>query len=199
MFAENLRSLRRNKKLTQNDLALIFNVSNGTIAMWETGKRTPDTETLKKIANFFNTSLDYLLSNAQKHGQGVKIPVLGVIPAGIPIEAVEDVLGYEEITPKLASTGEFFALKVKGDSMLPDIKNGDILIVRQQEDAENGDTCVIMVNGNDATVKKIKKMESGIMLIPNNSDFETMFFCNEEILSLPVRIIGKAIEIRRSL
>lgn len=83
--------------------------------------------------------------------------------------------------------------------MLPDIKNGDILIVRQQEDAENGDTCVIMVNGNDATVKKIKKMESGIMLIPNNSDFETMFFSNEEILSLPVRIIGKAIEIRRSL
>ena len=193
-----LKELRKLNKITQDKLAEKIGVARSTISMYEVGASEPDIQILTKLANFFNCSIDYLLGNDKK-SQGVKIPVLGVIPAGIPIEAVEDVLGYEEITPKLASTGEFFALKVKGDSMLPDIKNGDILIVRQQEDAENGDTCVIMVNGYDATVKKIKKMESGIMLIPNNSDFETMFFCNEEILSLPVRIIGKAIEIRRSL
>ena len=193
-----LKELRKLNKITQDKLAEKIGVARSTISMYEVGASEPDIQILTKLANFFNCSIDYLLGNDKK-SQGVKIPVLGVIPAGIPIEAVEDVLGYEEITPKLASTGEFFALKVKGDSMLPDIKNGDILIVRQQEDAENGDTCVIMVNGNDATVKKIKKMESGIMLIPNNSDFETMFFSNEEILSLPVRIIGKAIEIRRSL
>lgn len=193
-----LKELRKLNKITQDKLAEKIGVARSTISMYEVGASEPDIQILTKLANFFNCSIDYLLGNDTK-SQGVKIPVLGVIPAGIPIEAVEDILGYEEITPKLASTGEFFALKVKGDSMLPDIKNGDILIVRQQEDAENGDTCVIMVNGNDATVKKIKKMESGIMLIPNNSDFETMFFSNEEILSLPVRIIGKAIEIRRSL
>ena len=193
-----LKELRKLNKITQDKLAEKIGVARSTISMYEVGASEPDIQILTKLANFFNCSIDYLLGNDTK-SQGVKIPVLGVIPAGIPIEAVEDVLGYEEITPKLASTGEFFALKVKGDSMLPDIKNGDILIVRQQEDAENGDTCVIMVNGNDATVKKIKKMESGIMLIPNNSDFETMFFSNQEILSLPVRIIGKAIEIRRSL
>ncbi len=193
-----LKELRKLNKITQDKLAEKIGVARSTISMYEVGASEPDIQILTKLANFFNCSIDYLLGNDKK-SQGVKIPVLGVIPAGIPIEAVEDVLGYEEITPKLASTGEFFALKVKGDSMLPDIKNGDILIVRQQEDAENGDTCVIMVNGYDATVKKIKKMESGIMLIPNNSDFETMFFSNEEILSLPVRIIGKAIEIRRSL
>lgn len=195
-----LKELRKEHNITQLQLSNKIGVSRSAIAMYETNQTQPDLDVVKKIAEYFNVSIDYLLdNNDSNHSKVIKIPVLGVIPAGVPIEAIEDVLGYEEITPKLASTGEFFALKVKGDSMLPDIKNGDILIVRKQDDAENGDICVVMVNGNDATVKKIKKMESGLMLIPNNSDYETMFFGNEEIITKPVRIIGKAIEIRRSL
>lgn len=192
-----LKELRKLKSLTQEKLAKDIGVARSTIAMYESGASEPDIEILGKLSNYFNVTIDYLLGNAKK--TGVKIPVLGVIPAGIPIEAVEDILDYEEISQEMASKGEYFALKVKGDSMLPNIQDGDILIVRQQETAENGDTCVVMVNGYDATVKKIKKMETGIMLIPNNADYETMFFTTQEIIEKPVHIIGKAVEIRRSL
>lgn len=86
-----------------------------------------------------------------------KIPVLGVIPAGTPIEAVEDILDYEDISEDMARRGNYFALKVRGDSMLPTVKDGDVVIVRQQEDAESGQICVVMINGYDATLKEIKK------------------------------------------
>ena len=157
MFSEQLRKLRRLNNLTQTELSKLLNVSNGTIAMWETDKRQPDIDTLKKLANFFNVTTDYLLGKDIKdNNKGVKIPVLGVVPAGVPIEAIEEILEYEEITPEMAKSGEYFGLKVKGDSMSPNILEGDILIVRKQEDANSGDICVVMVNGDVATVKKIK-------------------------------------------
>ena len=74
--------------------------------------------------------------------------------------------------------------------------NGDVVIVRKQNDAESGDVCVIMVNGNDATLKAIKKDASGISLVPYNSNYSPMFYSNEQIASLPVRIIGKVVELR---
>lgn len=199
MFSEQLRKLRRLNNLTQTELSKLLNVSNGTIAMWETDKRQPDIDTLKKLANFFNVTTDYLLGKDIKdNNKGVKIPVLGVVPAGIPIEAIEEILEYEEITPEMAKSGEYFGLKVKGDSMSPNILEGDILIVRKQEDANSGDICVVMVNGDDATVKKIKKDPKGLTLIPNNPAYDVTYFTNEEIVSIPVRIIGKVVESRRS-
>lgn len=199
MFSEQLRKLRRLNNLTQTELSKLLNVSNGTIAMWETDKRQPDIDTLKKLANFFNVTTDYLLGKDIKdNNKGVKIPVLGVVPAGVPIEAIEEILEYEEITPEMAKSGEYFGLKVKGDSMSPNILEGDILIVRKQEDANSGDICVVMVNGDDATVKKIKKDPKGLTLIPNNPAYDVTYFTNEEIVSIPVRIIGKVVESRRS-
>ena len=138
----------------------------------------------------------YEKSNESK--KGVKIPVLGTVPAGVPIEAIEEILDYEEITPELARTGEFFGLKVRGDSMAPVIMENDVLIVKKQDDANTGDVCVVMVNGDDATVKKLKKNNNGIALIPNNPAYEPMYYSNKEINSLPVHIIGKVIESRRS-
>lgn len=199
MFSEQLRKLRRLNNLTQTELSKLLNVSNGTIAMWETDKRQPDIDTLKKLANFFNVTTDYLLGKDIKdNNKGVKIPVLGVVPAGVPIEAIEEILEYEEITPEMAKSGEYFGLKVKGDSMSPNILEGDVLIVRKQEDANSGDICVVMVNGDDATVKKIKKDPKGLTLIPNNPAYDVTYFTNEEIVSIPVRIIGKVVESRRS-
>lgn len=89
-------------------------------------------------------------------GRGVRIPVLGRVVAGIPIEAVEEILDYEEITPELAATGEFFALKIRGHSMEPRMMEGDVVIVRKQEDVESGDVAIVLVNGNEATVKRVK-------------------------------------------
>lgn len=200
MFGENLRKLRREKKLTQTELAEILCVSSGTIAMWETSKRNPDFSLIIKIAEFFNVSVDSLLGNASLK-KGIQIPVLGSIPAGIPLEAITDILDYEEIPEKMAKSGEYFALKVKGDSMAPKILNGDIVIIRKQEDAESGNVCVVMVNGYDATLKEIKKDTAGIWVLPYNpnSDFKPTFYSKKEIEELPVRIIGVAVEIRRSL
>lgn len=119
--------------------------------------------------------------------------------AGIPIEAVEEILDYEEITPGLAATGEFFALQVRDDSMLPKLEKGDVVIVKKQEDVETGDIAIVLVNGDEATIKQIKKVDGGIMLYGFNPDvYEPHFYSNQQIEELPVRILGKVIESRRS-
>lgn len=78
--------------------------------------------------------------------------------AGIPIEAIEDVIDYEEISEELAHTGDFFALKIKGDSMEPRICNGDVVIVRKQNYAESGDLVIVLVNGDSANLQKVGKV-----------------------------------------
>ncbi|MBQ8845064.1 MAG: helix-turn-helix domain-containing protein [Clostridia bacterium] len=197
----NLKQLRTQKGITQEKLAKCIGISRSTIAMYETGGSEPDLQTLTKIAEFFNTTTDNLLGKITPTNKAKKIPVLGTIPAGIPIEAIEEILDYEEISEEMALRGEYFALKVKGDSMLPTIKNGDVVIVRQQDDAESGKICVVMINGYDATLKEIKKDPNGIWILPHNSnnEFKPTFYTNQEILDTPVRIIGVAVEIRRSL
>lgn len=198
-----LKELRNICRITQSKLAEKIGVSRSTIAMYETGSSEPDIDTLNKIADFFKVSLDFLMErgDASIKPSGVKIPVLGAIPAGIPIDAIEDVIDYEEITEDMAKTGTFFGLKVQGDSMIPTINAGDTLIIRQQNDAENGKICVVMVNGYAATLKAIKKEANGLWLMPHNpnSDFKPTFYTNKEVEELPVRILGVAVEIRRSL
>lgn len=201
-----LKRLREEKNMTQAELGKALEISPSAIGMYEQGRRTPDIPTLKKIASYFNVSLDYLLGNApaktvqqKTTGRGVRIPVLGRVVAGIPIEAVEEILDYEEITPELAATGEFFALQVRGDSMLPKLEEGDVVIVKKQEDVETGDIAIVLVNGDEATIKQVKKVNGGIMLYGFNPDvYEPHFYSNQQIEELPVRILGKVIESRRS-
>lgn len=200
---EKLKELRKRKNLTMKELGSQLNLAESTISLYENGKREPDLSTLTKIAHYFNVTTDYLLgkSTYETKQKGVKIPVLGIIPAGIPIEAIEDILDYEEISEDMAKRGEYFALKVSGDSMLPTIKNGDVVIIRQQDDAESGKICVVMINGYDATLKEIKKETDGLWVLPHNpnSDFKPTYFSNKQVIDTPVRIIGVAVEIRRSL
>ncbi len=130
----------------------------------------------------------------------VKIPILGKVPAGIPIEAIEDVLGYEEIPYDWIKNGnKYFALKVNGDSMYPDYRTGDIIIIKQQPDCESGDDCVVMVNGDDATFKRVIKQEKNLILKPLNNEYEPYSFDEYDIMTKPVRVIGVAIEVRRKL
>ena len=124
------------------------------------------------------------------------IPVLGKVVAGYPIEAVENILDYEEISDEMAQQGDFFALQVKGDSMEPRIKEGDVVIVRKQEDVDSGDIAIMLVNGDEATIKKVQKFSGGINLIPSNSSYEVITYTNKEVLSLPVRCLGKVVELR---
>lgn len=204
MISENLKTLRKLKGKTQQQIAKILNVSQNAYCKYELGAAEPNIDTLKFLANYFGVSVDYLIGkedDLKNCKRGVKVPVLGTIPAGIPIEAIEDILDFEEITEEMANKGDYFALKVKGNSMLPTIWDGDIVIVKKQEDAENGKICVVMINGNDATLKEVKKDAQGIWVLPHNptSEFTAKFYTNEEIEKLPVKILGVAVEIRRPI
>lgn len=194
MFKDQLKLLRSQKGLSQAELANQLNISPSTVAMWESGKREPrDYETLELIADYFNVNMEVLLTGKLSP---TKIPVLGKVVAGIPIEAVEDIIDYEEIPESMAKQGEYFALQIKGSSMEPKFSEGDVVIVRKQEDVDNGDIAIVLVNGNEATVKKIKKFENGINLIPTNPDYEVLTYTSKEIKNLPVQIIGKVVELR---
>lgn len=134
--------------------------------------------------------------STETHSRGVRIPVYGDVAAGIPIEATENIVDYEEIPPSLAAGGSYFGLRVRGNSMEPRICEGDVVIVRKQDDADTGDIAIVLVAGDSATVKRIKKEPSGLSLIPNNPAYNTMYFSAEETRTLPVKIIGKVVELR---
>lgn len=132
--------------------------------------------------------------------KNVKIPLLGKVPAGIPIEAIEDTLGYVEIPASMIKGGnDYFALKIEGDSMYPEYMSGDTIIIKQQPDCCSGDDCVVMVNGDDATFKRVIKQDKSIILKPLNNEYEPYYFNEYDILTKPVKIIGIAIEVRRKL
>lgn len=202
-FQNTLKNLRTSHNLTQEELSKGLNISRSTVGMYESGAREPDFETLEVIADFFNVDINYLLGRTSKTTllsqtkKGITINVLGRVAAGIPIDAVEDIIDTEEITEELARTGEFFGLKIKGDSMSPIICDGDVVIIRQQDDAETGDTVIATINGDEATCKRLRKYKDGIELISNNPSYEPFDFSNKDILEKPVKIIGKVIELRR--
>lgn len=201
-FKDMLKYFRMREHLSQNELATKLGVSPSTISMYEVGKREPDFEIEEKIADFFNTDLNTLRgrdSERKIFSKGISINVLGRVAAGIPIEAVENIIDTEEISEEMARTGEFFGLKIHGDSMEPRMYEGDVVIVRQQEDAETGDIVIALVNGNDATCKRLTKYAGGIALTSLNTKYDPIMFSNEEIISKPVKIIGKVVELRGKL
>ena len=193
-----LKELRKANRMTQSDVAKIVGIGQSGYSFWESGRSKIDDAGLRKLAALYNVSVDYLLgTDTNQVKASVKIPVLGDVAAGIPIEAVENIVDYEEIDAALASTGEFFGLRIKGDSMEPRIREGDVVIVRKQSTADTGDTAVVLVNGDSATVKRIKKEPDGdLWLIPNNPAYDTKHYTPDEIRALPVSILGKVVELR---
>lgn len=182
---------------TQQQLANALFVNQTAVSQWERGATVPSAPILKQLSQMYDVSIDYLLGGDPPPLREIlSIPVLGDVAAGIPIEAIQDIVDYEEIDKAMAGSGEFFGLRLKGSSMEPRMRDGDVVIIRKQADAETGDVVVAMVNGDSATVKKLKKGPSGITLIPNNPAYDPMFYSNEEIVQLPVRILGKVVELR---
>lgn len=202
-IGERIKDARKSAGLTQLELAKKTELSRSYIGDIEKDRYNPSVSTLQLIATATNTPLENLLPSSKtpsSTGRGVRIPVLGRVVAGIPLEAVEEILDYEEITPELAATGDFFALKIRGHSMEPRMLDGDVVIVRRQDDVDSGDVAIVLVNGNEATVKRIKKQEDGITLIATNTCvYEPHFYSNKEIQSLPVQILGKVVELRGKL
>ena len=199
MIGPQIRLLRKEANMTQQELASKLFVSQQAVGKWERGEATPNPETIVAMSKIFCVSADTILGESAPplSTGGTWVPVLGDVAAGIPIEAVENIVDYEEIDIAMASNGKYYGLRIKGSSMEPRIREGDVVIVRQQEDADTGDTAVVLVNGESATVKRIKKEpDGGLWLLPNNPAYDPQHYSPAEVADKPVRIIGKVVELR---
>lgn len=186
------KGIRTSRGLTQAEVASVLGITRAAYTNIENGKREADYATLDRLCGLFDVTVDTLLGRSK----GIEIPVLGSVRAGIPIDAIEEILGYEEISQATATQGEHFALKIRGNSMEPKFSEGDVVIIRKQNDLENGDIAVVLVNGNDATIKKVVKQQSGISLVALNPTYSPIFYTNQEIENLPVIVLGKVVELR---
>ena len=194
-----IRAYREENSMSMDNFAKASGLSKGYISQLEnnvnpkTGEPPrPSVETIRKAAKGMFMTFDEVMTNLDDDikivddkpevkivKKAIRVPVLGNVAAGIPIEAIENVIDYEEISEELAHTGDFFALKIKGDSMEPRICNGDVVIVRKQNYAESGDLVIVLVNGDSATCKKLAKYPSGIGLIPFNQAYEPLFYSSQ--------------------
>lgn len=202
--AERIQEGMSLRNLKQADLVERTGISKGALSSYLSGRYIPKQNNIYLISKALNVSEAWLMGadvpmNPTIKSKGVVINILGRVAAGIPIEAIENIIDTEEISEQMASTGEFFGLQIHGDSMEPRMYEGDVVIVRQQEDAESGDIVIAMVNGHDATCKRLMKYAGSIALLSLNPKYEPMMFTEKEIEELPVRIIGKVVELRGKL
>lgn len=200
---ENIKKYRKALGLTQTELAELVGYTDGSmITKIESGKVDISRSKVYEFAKVLQTTpvvlmgLDEEIEKENKRPRGVRIPVLGRVAAGIPIDAIEEIIDYEEISEEEAKQGEYFGLQIKGDSMYPRILDGDVVIVRKQTCANNGDVVIVLVNGNEGTCKQFYKYDDHIELKPFNPMYQPMKFNKEEVDNLPVQIIGKIVELR---
>ena len=195
-----LKELRTSKGVKQREMAEFLGIDRTTYGKYETGASEPDFDTVLKIADYFDVSVDFLLGRSDCFDSPSHDPtwinVLGRVAAGIPIEAIEEVIDREQITESMARSGSYIGLQIHGSSMEPRMREGDVVIVRLQDDCDSGDTVIAMVNGDEATCKILQKTPDGISLLSTNPAYSPMFFSNREIEEKPVRIIGKVVELR---
>lgn len=200
IMAKNIQYYMDKYEKTRQDMCDALGVKYTTFTDWVKGNSYPRIDKIELMANYFGISKADLVEERPTNRSaksGIAINVYGSVAAGIPLEMIEDIIDTEEITEDMARTGEFFGLRIKGDSMTPTICDGDIVIVRQQNDAESGNIVIATVNGDEATCKRLRKYKEGIELIAINPSYDTLEFSSKEILEKPVKIIGKVVEARR--
>lgn len=201
MFSENLKFLRERFGMEQIDLAKkLGRKSSSSISEWEKGKYTPKMATLKQIAEIFNVNIDDLMKKDLKNPTDEviqplpvrEIPIVSQISAGLPIYAEENILEHTYIaTKKLNTNKEIFGLRVNGDSMDKEFRDGDVVIVEKDAVVENGQIAVVQINGYNATVKRVRYEKDRIILIPesnNPAHYPQVYSQDDE-----VKIIGKVV------
>lgn len=213
-FGQNVRFLRKLHNLNQEQLANRLGYKSfTTIQKWETEKAEPTLSTINALAGLFNVKLEDLVNQDLSRDEytdsipaAVRINVYGKIPAGTPLEAIEDIIDWEEIPADWCKGGkEYFALQVEGDSMYPVYLEGDIIICQVQPDFEDGQDCVVFVNGNNATLKRCYHIPSGIRLKPVNPSYPPCSYSVAENIEsydtqeIKAHVLGVVREIRRKM
>lgn len=213
-----LKKLRENLGLTTRQVYDLSGVSNGYLSLVEHGKRKASAIVLKKLSPIYKVDYLELYEKAgyidliedeknellkkigaiplSSNPNIVKIPIIGSVKAGYDYLVAENRIGEIE-TSLVGNSSEYFALEVKGDSMSPIFIEGDIVIIKKQNDCENNEIAIIIVNGEEGTIKKVRKTEQGIILQPLNPAYAPMIFTNEEIKSIPITIVGIVKELKR--
>lgn len=214
LFWGNFCALCRSRDLTVTQALREAGIGKGVLSQWRNGS-LPSAKSLQKLSSYFKVTTDYFftdhtdsaarlalgmlrdpaLADEAEH-RAVRIPIYGQIAAGVPIAAITDIEDYEEISAKMASLGDYIALRIHGDSMLPRMTEGDVVIARLQDTVDSGDTALVMVGDESATCKRVKLTDEGLMLISTNPAYEPMFFTKRQVAELPVRVFGKVVELR---
>ena len=199
IFVKNLKFYMNLKDKTRIDICSDLDIPYTTFAEWYKGKVYPRIDKIELLANYFGIKKSDLIEDKHLYTSNPAVVlVYGTIPAGIPMEMIEDIIDTEEIDADMLKGGkEYFGLKIKGNSMYPEYLDGDTIILEKLDDVESGTDAVVMVNGNDGTFKRVFKNENGIILQPLNPEFQPMVYTNEQIEKLPIRVIGKVVELRR--
>lgn len=178
---------------TQGDLAKALGVSTSAVSAWVMGDRFPRVEAINAICEHFGIKTEELLNI----NGSTRIPVLGHVHAGQTTYAIEEILDYVDIGSLKADPEEYFGLLVEGDSMLPELHDGDLVIVRKQSVLENGDIGVFSIGDNETTIKQYQQLARHIALMPYNEEYDGLMFSLREVDELPVLILGKVVEARR--
>ena len=198
IMARNIQRYMNKMNVDRTTLCYDLGIKYTTLTDWLKAKTYPRIDKIEMLANYFDISKADLVEDSMSDSDGVLIPVYGHVAAGEPIDANQDIVGYEKIDPDLARRGDFYALVIKGDSMEPMLFEGDTVIIRQQPDAEHGELVVATINGDDATCKKLFKLPGGgIQLHSLNPAYEPFSFTEGDVESIPVRILGVVMEMRR--
>lgn len=199
MLGENLKKLRKEKKVTQTDLAQRLGVTQQAVGKWETGRSSPDPDTLMRLAEFFGVSTDTLLGREGKLLGAVRpyiaaiesmVPVVGSVRAGYGALAFEEDFGSEPATVR--DPENYFYLVVKGDSMEPRIQSGDLALVRRQSTLDDGDLGVVVFGESEGTLKRFLRKGNAVVLQPFNPEYNTVILSGEELEHL--YIAGKVVE-----
>ena len=199
-----LKEARKNAKLTQKEIASIIGVNQNTYSYWENGKTKVDNVTLKKLAEVLNVSVDFLLGDeapkydtrlfTQLPPENRKIPIIGSVRCGPNGLAFQYLEGYVLVGDEYH--GDIVSFRCRGDSMKDlGITDGDIAIVRLQEEIETGELAVVVINGDEGTLKRVRKFEGGIILEAANQEYEPRVFTGDELST--VRVVGKVLEVRK--
>ena len=214
-----LNKIRTDRDISLREVYKQTGITYSHLSMIENGKRNVTPALLKNLAHLYN--VDYIdlyekagyidLIEDEKNnllkkigaiplsGENmVKIPILGTVKAGYDYLAEENIVGTIKVNLDLVKDGsEYFALKVKGDSMQPVLYEDDIVIIKRQNDCEDGQIAVVLINGEESTIKKVKKSSTGIWLQPFNNNYEALAFTNDEMEDIPVKIIGVVKQLQR--